>query len=55
MIVKNSTVPTMDNTIYKLFLLLILTCLSDLVVLFQHIILWNPMEEVDHLCTHIGK
>ena len=33
MIVKNSTVPTMDNTIYKLFPLLILTCLSDLVLL----------------------
>ena len=35
----DGTVPTMDNTIYKLFPLLVLPCLSDLVCLIQHIII----------------
>ena len=34
---RDGTVPTMDNTIYKLFPLLVLPCLSDLVLLIQHI------------------
>ena len=33
----DDTVPTMDNTIYKLFPLLVLSCLSNLVLLIQHI------------------
>ena len=37
----NDTVPTMDNTIYKLFSLLVLPCLSDLVLLIQHITIFT--------------
>ena len=33
----DGTVSTMDNTIYKLFPLLVLPCLSDLVLLIQYI------------------
>ena len=33
----DGTVPTMDNTIYKQFPLLVLPCLNDLVLLVQHI------------------
>ena len=37
MIVKNSTVPIMDNINLQTILLLVLLCLSDLVLLIQHI------------------
>ena len=33
----DGTVPTIDNIIYKLFPLLVLPCLSDLVLLIQYI------------------
>ena len=36
LVYSDDTVPTMDNTIYKLFSLLVLTCLSDLVLTYHY-------------------
>ena len=55
-ITGDGTVSTMDNTIYKLFPLLVLPCLSDLsnislYVLVQYIPILELTHPLDYLCN----